>query len=106
MTSVLFHVGVFQVHCNVKFRHQVDVNGNMLVYCWGELKTTVRLLQLCLVTAINAFVSFVRAYFISLVLCDCACCLYNKDHLHLLLLSKATLKIGGGHAKVCTVINM
>jgi hypothetical protein len=51
------------------------------------------------------FVSFARAHFISLVLCHCACSPCNKDHLRLLPLSKATSKIGGGHAKVCTVTN-
>jgi hypothetical protein len=50
-------------------------------------------------------VPFARAHFISLVLCHCACCPCNKDHLRLLPLSKATSKIGGGHAKVCTITN-
>lgn len=49
--------------------------------------------------------SFARAHFISLVLCHCACSPCNKDHLRLLPLSKDTLKIGGGHAKVCTITN-
>lgn len=103
----LICVNVFQIDGNMKFMHQVDVSGNMsLDLLLGELKTTVRLLPSCLVTITIPFVSFARAHFISLVLCHCACSPYNKDHLHLLLLSKATLKIGGGHAKVCTVINM
>jgi hypothetical protein len=58
---------------------------------------------LCLVGTTPLFVSFARAHFISLVLCHCACSPCNKDHLRLLPLSKATSKIGGGHAKVCTI---
>jgi len=71
----------------------------------GGLKTTVGAILLCLVRTVPVFVSFARAHFISLVLCHCACSPCNKDHLHLLPLSKATSKIGGGHAKVCTVTN-
>jgi len=72
---------------------------------FGGLKTTVGAIPLCLVRTVPVFVSFARAHFISLVLCHCACSPCNKDHLRLLPLSKATSKIGGGHAKVCTITN-
>ena len=82
----------------------------MLCLCYlfqwfGGLKTTVGAILLCLVRTVPVFVSFARAHFISLVLCHCACSPCNKDHLRLLPLSKATSKIGGGHAKVCTITN-
>lgn len=104
ITSVHYSifVNVFWIDRNMKFSHYVCVICFNGLVGWKPLWG-----QYCYVwvRTVPVFVSFARAHVISLVLCHCACSPCNKDHLRLLPLSKATSKIGGGHAKVCTVTN-